>query len=79
MAVSKFMKREDTLMAKTKIQLSKLYNCLNSRKSIYFLVYSVIFVVVAIGVFSFYFFAGNTGDFPQKEKFFSKKADFSKK
>lgn len=60
MAVSKFMKREDTLMAKTKIQLSKLYNCLNSRKSIYFLVYSAIFAVVAIGVFSFYFFAGKT-------------------
>lgn len=55
-----FEKREDTPMSKTKSVLSRLYNNINSRKSTYFLVYSVIFLVLAIGVFSFYFFTGKT-------------------
>ena len=55
-----FEKREDTPMSKTKSVLRRLYNNINSRKSTYFLVYSVIFLVLAIGVFSFYLFTGKT-------------------
>ena len=47
-------------MAEMKSKLQDFYKRLDSRKSTYFLVYSVIFIILAIGVFSFYFFTGKT-------------------
>ena len=47
-------------MAEMKSKLQDFYKRLDSRKSTYFLVYSVIFAIIAIGVFSFYFFTGKT-------------------
>ncbi len=47
-------------MAEMKSKVQDFYKRLDSRKSTYFLVYSVIFVILAIGVFSFYFFTGKT-------------------
>ena len=47
-------------MAEMKSKLQDFYKRLDSRKSTYFLVYSVIFAILAIGVFSFYFFTGKT-------------------
>ena len=43
-------------MAEMKSKLQDFYKRLDSRKSTYFLAYSVIFAILAIGVFSFYFF-----------------------
>lgn len=47
-------------MAEMKSKLQDFYKRLDSRKSTYFLAYSVIFAILAIGVFSFYFFTGKT-------------------
>jgi len=55
-----------------------LYAPLAHRKPLFFIIPHTIEKEKSFFGF-FYFFAGNTGDFPQKEKFFSKKADFSKK
>ena len=47
-------------MAEMKSKLQDFYKRLDSRKSTYFLAYSVIFAILAIGVFSFYFFTRKT-------------------
>lgn len=47
-------------MAEMKSKLQDFYKKLDSRKSTYFLAYSVIFAILAIGVFSFYFFTRKT-------------------